>query len=219
MTGPVQPPKSRIPPETRRDGILEVAGAVFLAAGFEAASMSAIAARLGGSKGTLYNYFASKEALFEAWVRGHCAANLQTVYAPALAGEAAPERLARLARAYLTEILSEANLRLVRVVIGAAARAPQAGQAFYAAGPLRGLERLTDWMAAWAAAGELQVADPAEAARQFIALSLDQQLMARLCAARPELSAAEIDCLAAQSVATFLRAYGPQGGGPAFGLD
>ena len=31
--------------------------------------MSTIAARLGGSKGTLYNYFKSKEELFEAQVR------------------------------------------------------------------------------------------------------------------------------------------------------
>ena len=38
----------------RRSEILDVAGEIFLDQGYAAASMSAIAARLGGSKGTLY---------------------------------------------------------------------------------------------------------------------------------------------------------------------
>ena len=41
--------------------------------GFAATSMSAIATRLGGSKGTLYNYFKSKEELFGAVVSRECA--------------------------------------------------------------------------------------------------------------------------------------------------
>lgn len=50
----------------RRDKILEVAAAAFREHGFEAASMSQIAALAGGSKGTLYNYFPSKEDLLLA---------------------------------------------------------------------------------------------------------------------------------------------------------
>lgn len=50
----------------RRDKILEVAAATFREHGFEAASMSQIAALAGGSKGTLYNYFPSKEELLLA---------------------------------------------------------------------------------------------------------------------------------------------------------
>ncbi len=40
--------------------------------GFAAASMSSIASRVGGSKGTLYNYFPSKQQLFEAMIRNEC---------------------------------------------------------------------------------------------------------------------------------------------------
>ena len=50
----------------RRDKILEVASEVFRENGFEATSMSQIAALAGGSKGTLYNYFPSKEDLLLA---------------------------------------------------------------------------------------------------------------------------------------------------------
>src|SRR3546814_17910326 len=49
--------------EARRDAILGVALEVFREVGFDAASMSQIAARVGGSKATLYNYFSSKEEL------------------------------------------------------------------------------------------------------------------------------------------------------------
>src|SRR5580692_6870568 len=69
--------------DQRRDAIVEVARQVFFEEGYAAASMSTIAARLGGSKGTLYNYFRSKEELFEAQVVEGCARF----------GEAAFERL------------------------------------------------------------------------------------------------------------------------------
>lgn len=53
----------RIRNETRRASILAAALDLFREVGFEAASMSQIAARVGGSKTTLYNYFPSKEDL------------------------------------------------------------------------------------------------------------------------------------------------------------
>lgn len=56
----------RVKTEQKRREIIEVAKRVFRAKGFAAASMAEIAADLGGSKGTLYNYFTSKEALFSA---------------------------------------------------------------------------------------------------------------------------------------------------------
>ena len=55
----------------RRETILEIARDMFFTEGYAAVSMSAIAARLGGSKGTLYNYFASKEELFSAVMTQH----------------------------------------------------------------------------------------------------------------------------------------------------
>ena|ERR1700693_4788088 len=50
--------------EAKRLAILKAASEVFREVGFERASMSDIRARIGGSKETLYNYFASKEKLF-----------------------------------------------------------------------------------------------------------------------------------------------------------
>src|SRR6202050_1736457 len=58
--------------DAKRRAILDVATEVFLAQGYAATSMSEIAAKLGGSKGTLYNYFRSKEELFSAFITETC---------------------------------------------------------------------------------------------------------------------------------------------------
>jgi len=58
--------------DAKRRAILDVASEVFLAQGYAATSMSEIAATLGGSKGTLYNYFRSKEELFSAFITDTC---------------------------------------------------------------------------------------------------------------------------------------------------
>ena len=52
----------------KRAQILAGAAAVFAADGYEGASMARIAAVAGVSKGTLYNDFDSKAALFTAYV-------------------------------------------------------------------------------------------------------------------------------------------------------
>src|SRR6202000_3232312 len=58
--------------DLKRETILSIALQVFLEEGYAAASMSTIAARVGGSKGTLYNYFRSKAELFAAVIRDDC---------------------------------------------------------------------------------------------------------------------------------------------------
>src|SRR5262245_30381347 len=55
--------------EERRRAIIEAAKKIFLDQGFDAASMSEISERVGGSKATLYGYFPSKEELFIACLR------------------------------------------------------------------------------------------------------------------------------------------------------
>ncbi|WP_414058446.1 TetR/AcrR family transcriptional regulator [Rouxiella chamberiensis] len=55
--------------EARRQAIIDTATELFQEMGYERTSMNEVARRMGGSKATLYNYFASKEALFEKVVR------------------------------------------------------------------------------------------------------------------------------------------------------
>jgi AcrR family transcriptional regulator len=61
--------------------IMDGAREVFLTQGFDAASMGEIARKAGVSKGTLYVYFDSKEALFEAIAQEACADQAKGVFA------------------------------------------------------------------------------------------------------------------------------------------
>ena len=73
-----QPSPARI--DMRRRAILDVAGDAFRQDGYAATSRSSIAARLGGSKGTLYNYFRSKEELFAAFMEDVCGEDVMPLF-------------------------------------------------------------------------------------------------------------------------------------------
>src|SRR3954462_6262263 len=125
--------KTRLDRDARRELILDVAQGVFLEEGFANASMSTIAARLGGSKGTLYNYFKSKDELFEAYVQRRCVFNQQNIYGGPVEG-AVEDSLYRLGVSYISAVLSEESLKHFRVIIAEAQRTPEFGRAFYEAG-------------------------------------------------------------------------------------
>jgi AcrR family transcriptional regulator len=200
--------KVRLDRDARREAILDVAEEVFLEQGYAAASMSEIAARLGGSKGTLYNYFKSKDELFETYVQRRCVLNLEAVYGVAYEGESMRETLARLGRIYLRRVLSEDNLRHFRLIIAEAERSPEVGRLFYEAGPGRGDQRLAQKMAEWTARGLIDAPDPMKAAHQFVGLCHNHYFKARLCNYVPELTDEQIETEVTAAIDTFLRAFG-----------
>lgn len=195
--------------DARREAILDAAADVFLEEGFAAASMSAIAARVGGSKGTLYNYFRSKESLFVAYVQRHCAWQQETMFALLTPDIDIGEALAHFGRSFLASVLSEFSLRNFRLVIAESQRVPEIGQAFYQAGPRSGVRRLAAHLERAGREGHLSVPDPLAAADQFIGLCQNRLMKARLCNAVPEPTAAEIEAEVDAAVATFLRAFRP----------
>ena len=73
-----------------RNAILEAAAHVFGAQGFEAAKISDIANEAGLASGTLYNYFDSKEEIFQSMLRARGAEMLDAV-ATSVAGAAGHE--------------------------------------------------------------------------------------------------------------------------------
>jgi len=108
------------PPPTRKDlkreAILSVAAEVFFEDGYQAASMSEIAARVGGSKGTLYNYFDSKEALFEAHVRESCG-KIGAMIVDFSDDRPVPEVLRQVGERYLDRIYSDFAIRTYQVIV------------------------------------------------------------------------------------------------------
>jgi AcrR family transcriptional regulator len=195
--------------DTRRETILDVAREVFLAEGYASASMSTIAARLGGSKGTLYNYFKSKEDLFEACVSRHCAWQSEAMFSILVEGMDLRAALNRIGRNYLALLLSDNNLAMFRLVVAEADRDPEIGKLFYESGPRRGLGRMAEFLVERAGQGELVVDDPLSAANVFVALCKNRLMTIRLCNYAPEPSAAEIESEVRAAVDTFLKLFAP----------
>ena len=57
---------ARVRTEEKREEIVRIASELFKELGYDRCSMATISERLGGSKATLYGYFASKEELLRA---------------------------------------------------------------------------------------------------------------------------------------------------------
>jgi AcrR family transcriptional regulator len=212
--------RPRLDRDMRREAILDAAAEVFMEVGFAAASMSMIAARVGGSKGTLYNYFKSKEELFEAYVRRYCALHQEEVMRGfADPGEDMRTVLRNLGRNLLGVVLSETGLRNFTLVVAEAYRAPQIGRAYHEAGPASGARRMAAGIAQAIADGRLRPCDPLEAAHQFVALCQHRLMRACLCNVTAPPGPEEIDAEVARAVDTFMAAFGPPGGALAQGGD
>jgi AcrR family transcriptional regulator len=194
----------------KRRQIMEGARAIFHHDGFDGASMNDIARAAGVSKGTIYAYFDSKEHLFEALIREERAQQVERLCAfPA--GETDPAvALASYGRRLAAKIINPDTLAQLRVVVAATAKFPRLGRAFYEAGPLYGVRRLTERLDAFVAAGTLAIDDTERAARQFIDLCTADPLKRVLFAMIDTLTPEEIAATVDSAVATFLKAYGPR---------
>jgi AcrR family transcriptional regulator len=192
----------------KRAQILSGAAEVFAADGYEGASMARIAAVAGVSKGTLYNYFDSKAALFTAYVGETCNRSLARVFDSA-GHDGDPAAVLRdIGTRMLQMMLSDAGLAMYRVVIAEAAKFPDLARAFFEAGPARAIGFMADWLAEETRRGRLSVADPAFAAEQFLNLCQTHLVLRRRLAMLGDPPEHEIDRVIEASMAMFLRTYG-----------
>lgn len=158
--------------ETKRREIVRIAAEAFEELGYERTSMQTIAARLRGSKQTLYNYFPSKEELLKAVLDVGIGEASEASMAEFVAGARKDLRqaLERGAMAFLSDELSPARIALVRTVISMATQTGL-GRDFYANAIRPAWQRLADCFATLMEEGRLQRADPWLAAMHFKALT------------------------------------------------
>jgi AcrR family transcriptional regulator len=196
--------------DARRRAILEVAREVFLAEGYAAASMSEIAARLGGSKGTLYNYFRSKEELFAAFMADTCQSHAAAVFDPLPPigeGKAVRESLIDLGVTLLEFLLLDDMIIVHRLVVAEAGRFPELGRLFYEAGPQRGERRFTEYFRQAMAAGHMPPDDPQMVGQRLKDLVMSDVYLRRLWGVVGDLDPATLRAHVTQSVDIFLRAF------------
>lgn len=194
--------------DERRENILAVARDVFKEEGYAAASMSAIAARVGGSKGTLYNYFRSKSELFGAVIQNDCARSQASLIDLVSNEGNVAKLLTTLGKAFLRLILSDEVIAFHRMVVAESARFPEIGEAHYRAGPCRSRDMLAAIFAKAQIDGQLNIPDPARAAEQITDLMLSGLYRRRLWNVGPNPTEAEIDANVEAAVSLFMAAYG-----------
>ncbi|ESQ94473.1 TetR/AcrR family transcriptional regulator [Asticcacaulis benevestitus] len=200
--------KGRMSGEDRREAILDVASEIFLTEGYASASMSSIAARLGGSKGTLYNYFKSKEELFLAYVQRTCALHRGNI-ADLLIGDGdARTLLTAFGKGYLRAFTAEQVLQNWRVISAESSKSPEIGREFYESGPMQGARMLANYMQKAKDRGELTMPDVMVAAHQFTSLIHGRMIKARLLNFIPVPTDAEIAAEVDAAIFVFFAAYG-----------
>jgi len=130
----------RMAPEVRRQTILKAALATFAERGFAAARLDDVAARAGVAKGTLYLYFHSKEALFEALIRDAISPLLAQVGAVAAAPDMAPTKaLETFYSLFERQVLGTDRKLLLRLIISEGVRFPALAEIYYREVVTRGL--------------------------------------------------------------------------------
>lgn len=194
--------------EARRATIIDVARQAFLEDGYAGTSMSTISARLGGSKGTLYAYFRSKEELFMAVVEEMTDRHGGAIRSRITPGEPPEAVLTAVGRQMLRVVTSAEPLKLQRLVTAEAERFPELGRALYERGPRLCQQPLGRYLDGAVEAGWLRAHDTELAAAQFHALCRARTHEPTIWNLRPPLDEAEIEQHVAEAVATFMAAYG-----------
>jgi len=196
--------------DDKRDAIVALAHATFVENGYAGTSMSAIAARVGGSKGTLYNYFKSKEELFVAVIERKCAQILGMVNeAEIKSGGDLRTALTDFGEHFIELVLNADSIAMFRLAVSESDRFPEIGQAIYNSGISRNLGHVTEFLRHAKESGQLRSdTDVAVAAEQFVELCLGMLQRKRLLNVIPTPDAATIRTNVANAVSTFMRAFG-----------
>lgn len=190
------------------DQVLAAAREVFLAEGFEGASVDDIARAAQVSKATLYKYFPDKRLLFIEVANAECRRQADLAIAQIQSSAPVGEALYCAAMTMVRFHLSDLGQQTYRIAVAEAARFPEIGRAFYNAGPTIAREALQADLRRRVAAGELAIKDIPLAADQFIELCKASHHVQTAMGVRTNFSEAEIERIIRGAVSLFLAGYG-----------
>lgn len=123
----------------RRQAIVDAALVEFSASGFAAARLDDIAARAGVGKGTIYLYFADKEALFQELIRTSIVPIVGRLGSPPAEGTPARVVVERFMETFLKEVYATPRADIIRLMIAEGARFPSLAEFYYREVVARGI--------------------------------------------------------------------------------
>ena len=190
------------------DQVLAGAREVFMADGFEGASVDDIARVAGVSKATLYSYFPDKKFLFMEVADRECQRqNLEAM--ESITFDAPPrEMLGRTGRHFLRFITSVFGQQVFRLCVAESDRFPELGRRFYNSGPATVRREIAGYFQTAIDRGQLQIEDPLLAADQFGELCKADLWPRLMFGVTKTVSDAEIDRVVDSAVDMFMARYG-----------
>ncbi|MDO9712799.1 TetR/AcrR family transcriptional regulator [Paracraurococcus lichenis] len=192
----------------KRRAILAAATRLFMAEGYGAVSMDAVAKAAAVSKATLYAHFGAKDRLFAAIITEACETMRGLACGEAGAEDLPPRAaLRRLGRHWLGFLLDRHAVAVRRIVVAEGPRFPELARAFYDNGPAATRAWLAGWIEGEVARGRLRCADPALAAEQFIALLTGDMMLRATLGLGEAPSATAIEQQVEAAVDTFCHAF------------
>ena len=200
--------------DRRHREIREAAIRIFLANGYDGATMEDIAVRAGVSKQTVYKHFTDKQNLFADIVLSTTddMDALVGLIADRVSQSTDPASdLEHLAETFLEALMAPRVLRLRRLVISSADRFPEIATAWYEQGFERALDALATSFRALADRGLLVVADPGVAAEHFVGMLFWIPVNKAMFTGDDDYAATHDLAPVARSAArAFMNAYGPR---------
>ncbi|UWE07516.1 TetR/AcrR family transcriptional regulator [Actinacidiphila bryophytorum] len=195
--------------EAKRDAILRAALTVFLREGFAGASVDTVAATAGVGKQTVYAHFGDKEKLFlaAAQAAGGLLGDTPDAWQSPLPATGDPRAdLTAAGVRILRAVLAPDAAALHRMTIAELARHPELQRLWRESAPRGTLDDLTAYFAERDRAGDLDVPEPAVAARQFALLLATEGRVRTLHGTQP-LPDADYARIAAETADLILRAH------------
>ena len=194
---------------SKRRQIIAGARKVFMDLGFDGASMGEIARAAAVSKGTLYVYFADKCALFEAILEEEALQQGQVVFNfdPARDAETT---LKEFGQAYIHLLCRPGGGSAIRTVMAIAERMPDVGRRYYARVLDKTVNRLSEYLQAHVAPGDLAIDDCDLAAAQFMEVCKASLFLPFVFQAAPAPSEERIAAVVDSATRMFLAAYRAQ---------
>ena len=125
------PKRRSLSPEARRAAILAAALEEFTARGYEGARLDDVARRAGVAKGTIYLYFADKEALFQELVRSMVSPVLGVLERMRAVDISARVLIETLLSTFVREVYGTRRRDIIRLILSEGPRFPAIAEFYY----------------------------------------------------------------------------------------
>lgn len=191
--------------ESKRDRIVRLAGELFLERGYDGVSINDVIEVTGGSKGTIYSYFGSREGLFEA-VIAKMTKDVTVQIDIGVTGSL-EDQLTSIGRSFSASVLTPQVLKFHRLVMYVGRTFPEAGRLFYDTGPRSACGIIATWIKKRQESGDLKAdEDPFRLAILFHDMLIGESIMLwNTCSADEDERIRRIDQTVDTAVRLFLR--------------